>query len=319
MSEPKTVTSLPDCWGHRGASAAFPENTLASFEAAIRDGAEGIESDVHVTLDDVVVMFHDPSLERTTNMKAVIRESHWHGDNGIHQARTRKSPVQAIPTFAQSVELLMKPENRHVKFNVDVKVQNDPDRLFRLIHEIISAQENWEKDIAPRILLGLWHPKFIEPAKKHLPYVKRAHIGMSPAFAKKWFWDSCETFSMSFSGLVTAEGEAFRRECKEAGKSIAVWTVNAKEEMMQCVHWGVQVILTDHTRRWLDLRAQLNEDFAKTAAEASGPRYFLWANWRYYSGTQMVFSRLWQSYLLKAGGPFEYFPSTPSTRVTASA
>lgn len=63
------------------ASAAFPENTLASFERAFRDGAEGIESgecycghifthlltraipriDVHVSLDDVVVMFHDPS------------------------------------------------------------------------------------------------------------------------------------------------------------------------------------------------------------------------------------------------------------------
>lgn len=73
---------------------------------------------------------------------------------------------------------------------VDVKVQNDPDRLFRLIHEIISAQENWEKDLAPRILLGLWHPKFIEPARKHLPYVKRAHIGKSP--------DATEAFSFFF-------------------------------------------------------------------------------------------------------------------------
>lgn len=60
MSSPKRL--LPECWGHRGvstivmtlnwhyvltsdqASAAFPENTLASFEAAIRDGAECIES-----------------------------------------------------------------------------------------------------------------------------------------------------------------------------------------------------------------------------------------------------------------------------------
>jgi glycerophosphoryl diester phosphodiesterase len=37
---------LPECWGHRGASAAFPENTLASFEAAINDGADGIESGI---------------------------------------------------------------------------------------------------------------------------------------------------------------------------------------------------------------------------------------------------------------------------------
>ncbi|KDR84084.1 hypothetical protein GALMADRAFT_696724 [Galerina marginata CBS 339.88] len=38
--------TLPDCWGHRGASSRFPENTLASFEAAIRDGSEGIESGI---------------------------------------------------------------------------------------------------------------------------------------------------------------------------------------------------------------------------------------------------------------------------------
>ncbi|KZS97813.1 hypothetical protein SISNIDRAFT_481700 [Sistotremastrum niveocremeum HHB9708] len=36
--------SLPECWGHRGASAAWPENTLASFQGAIRDGAHAIES-----------------------------------------------------------------------------------------------------------------------------------------------------------------------------------------------------------------------------------------------------------------------------------
>lgn len=53
-------------------------------------------------------MFHDPSLERTTDTKAIIRESHWHGDNGIHKARTVKSPRQAIPTFKETVALLMK-------------------------------------------------------------------------------------------------------------------------------------------------------------------------------------------------------------------
>ncbi|KAJ6560725.1 PLC-like phosphodiesterase [Mycena sp. CBHHK59/15] len=49
MSETKR---LPQCWGHRGASVSFPENTIASFEAAIRDGVDGIESDVHVSKDN---------------------------------------------------------------------------------------------------------------------------------------------------------------------------------------------------------------------------------------------------------------------------
>ncbi|KAG8865148.1 hypothetical protein FRB96_000037 [Tulasnella sp. 330] len=306
---------FPECWGHRGASATFPENTYASFEAAMRDGAEGIESDVHVTQDDVVVMFHDPSLERTTGMKAVIRDSKWNGEDGIHRARTIKTPKQPIPTFVQTVELLMKPENLHVKFNVDVKVQNDPNRLFRLIHNIISAQPDWEKVLAPRIVLGLWHPKFLKPAETHLPYLKRSHIGISPAFARQWFWDSCDAFSMSFFCLATAEGEAFRRDCQRAGKGIMVWTVNA-------VHWGVLAILTDHTRTWLDLREKLAADFQGTAAVASGPKYFLWTNWKYYTAPQLVFSRLNQTYLIKNGGPFDYnlkSAPAPTNRVAASA
>jgi len=99
---------LPECWGHRGASAAYPENTLASFEAAIRDGAEGIESDVHVSRDGVLVMFHDPSLERTTDSKGQIRERDWYGPSGMVHVRTVKKPKQAIPTFAETVALLMK-------------------------------------------------------------------------------------------------------------------------------------------------------------------------------------------------------------------
>jgi hypothetical protein len=53
-------------------------------------------------------MFHDPNLERTTGMKAIIRESNWHGDDGINKARTLKTPHLPIPTFAETVDLLMK-------------------------------------------------------------------------------------------------------------------------------------------------------------------------------------------------------------------
>ncbi|EIW61590.1 PLC-like phosphodiesterase [Trametes versicolor FP-101664 SS1] len=152
MAAPK---ALPECWGHRGASAAFPENTLASFERAFRDGAEGIESDVHVSLDDVVVMFHDPTLDRTTDGTGNIRDRNWHGPDGMEHLKTKKEPKQSIPTFAETVALLMMPENRHITFNVDVKVFSDPTRLFTLMHEIIAGQPNWQTDLAPRILLGL--------------------------------------------------------------------------------------------------------------------------------------------------------------------
>lgn len=110
-----------------------------------------------------------------------------------------------LSVFTRSIQ----PENHHVKFNVDVKVYNDPPRLFNLIHKTISSYDDWETVLAPRILLGLWHPKFLSYAEKILPYCRRSHIGVSPALAKKHFWDSCEVFSMSFASLVTASGQRY--------------------------------------------------------------------------------------------------------------
>ncbi|KZT60149.1 PLC-like phosphodiesterase [Calocera cornea HHB12733] len=248
---------LPECWGHRGASAAFPENTLASFEGAARDGAEGIESDVHVSLDGVILMFHDPSLERTTDGQGLIREQNYHGENGMEHVRTRKEPQQPIPTFQGTVELLMKPENKHLKFNIDVKVYNDPVRLFTLMHDTIASQPGWETELAPRILLGIWHPKFLKPARDLLPYCRRAHIGLSPYLGRKYFWDVCDGFSMNFGALATADGQQFLKDCKAGNKEVMVWTVNKEEEMMECVRWGVNAILTDKTKTWLDMRKEL--------------------------------------------------------------
>ncbi|KAF8603474.1 PLC-like phosphodiesterase [Ceratobasidium sp. AG-I] len=297
--------SLPQCWGHRGASAAFPENTLASFEAAIRDGAEGIESDVHVSLDDVVLMFHDPSLGRTTDGKGLIREKRWEGD--MENTRTIREPRQAIPTFAQTIELLMRPENAHAQFNVDVKVQNDPERLFKLMRKTIEGYADWENTLAPRILLGLWHPKFIDPAKQVLPELRRAHIGSSPHIAKEYFWESCESFSLDFASLSSTEGEKFRKECKVANKKLLVWTVNKKEEMIEAARWGVDVILTDVTAVWLQLRAQLHADFDKTSRSSS--RWFLWTSPMYYYPARLYYWSFQRSSLERAGGKFPIPPS----------
>jgi hypothetical protein len=88
-----------------------------------------------------------------------------------------------------------------------VKVQNDPDRLFSLMDVIISAQPGWETLLAPRILLGLWHPRFLSFAKARLPYCRRSYIGDSPYIARKYFWADCDTFSMAFAALTSGAGQ----------------------------------------------------------------------------------------------------------------
>lgn len=100
------------------------------------------------------------------------------------------------------------------------QVDNEPERLFTLMHEIIAEYPDYETLLAPRLVLGLWHPKYIAPATSIIPYIRLTHIGMSPALARKYFWASCSAFSMNFSCLVGADGEAFRQECKAANKDL---------------------------------------------------------------------------------------------------
>lgn len=57
----------PRLFAHRGASGERPENTLAAFERAVELGCDYIELDVHAAQDGHVVVFHDDTLERTTN------------------------------------------------------------------------------------------------------------------------------------------------------------------------------------------------------------------------------------------------------------
>ncbi len=60
---------------HRGASGIAPENTLAAFNKAIEIGVDAVELDLHGTADGEVVVIHDPSLDRTTNLCGPINQT----------------------------------------------------------------------------------------------------------------------------------------------------------------------------------------------------------------------------------------------------
>ncbi|GAA5944032.1 hypothetical protein JCM3775_006818 [Rhodotorula graminis] len=311
---PSSLERVPLCWGHRGASAAFPENTLASFEAAIRDGAEGIESDVHISADGEILVFHDPRVDRTTDGTGRIATQNYHG--GLDQLRTVQAPHQKIPLLRETLDLLMQPANEHVLLNIDVKVDNDPERLFTIMKDIISSYPDFETKLAPRLLLGLWHPKYVEPAQRLLPDVRRAHIGMSPALARKYFWDACCTFSMSFASMVNSEGASFRDECRKAGKEITVWTVNDRREMIEATKWGVKAILTDRTKALLELRQEMEQDWDKVAKETSS--LFSWTSF-WYLGIANYLISSWEAYLLtKVGGAFYPVPPSPTLKPVAA-
>lgn len=82
MKPPKSpgrMLALPDrkkpyVMAHRGNRVAFPENTLSAFRQAILDGADILETDLHLSRDGVFICIHDPTVDRTTNGQGAVAE-----------------------------------------------------------------------------------------------------------------------------------------------------------------------------------------------------------------------------------------------------
>ena len=74
MSSDETFGSHPFVVAHRGASADRPEHTLAAYQLALDEGADGVECDVRLTKDGHLVCVHDRSLDRTSTGTGLVSE-----------------------------------------------------------------------------------------------------------------------------------------------------------------------------------------------------------------------------------------------------
>ncbi len=105
--------------GHRGAPSRAPENTLASFRAALEIGVDGLELDVHLSADGHLVVIHDANLKRTTNGQGLVHE-HTLAQLKQLDAGTWFGPMFAgerIPTFDEVLDLV----GKRVPLQVEIK------------------------------------------------------------------------------------------------------------------------------------------------------------------------------------------------------
>ncbi|PRP80310.1 aqualysin 1 [Planoprotostelium fungivorum] len=260
------IDSVPEGWIHGGANGSFPKNTIAGGDPISLESPESIEADVHVTKDNNIVMLHHPRLEKNGfKVKGLIKDFPFHGF--LDELHT-----------TQTIDFMLKHE--HLILNVDVKMDNDPELLFSLMDEIMRQKCDNIQLLGGRIVLGLWHPKFIRAAKKHLYYTRLSHIGFSVRFARRWFWDDCESFSIHFAALITSGGKEFMDDCRSAGKKMMSWTVNTRQEMITSTKWRLQAVMTDDYKNLARLQHDVSHDWEKVKREITG-----WPNgkdWLYY-------------------------------------
>lgn len=120
--------------GHRGARGLWPENSLEGFQHLARLGVEGVEFDVHPTLDGDIVVIHDPTLDRTT-----------HGSGAVN-ARTRtelqgtrlRGSLEGVPSLDQVLDVFRDtPLELHVELKTDVNGRPYPGFEARVIEALV--------------------------------------------------------------------------------------------------------------------------------------------------------------------------------------
>ncbi|KAL1463994.1 hypothetical protein MTO96_043069 [Rhipicephalus appendiculatus] len=128
---------LPPVFGHRGCALDAPENTLAAFKEAKKNNADGIEFDLTFTRDNVAVIFHDDTLERTTNGEGPIDNITFEElrrlDASCKHPLAERFPRERVPTLEEGVEECLRLGMRMI---IDVKRYDSRavevvDKLFR--------------------------------------------------------------------------------------------------------------------------------------------------------------------------------------------
>ncbi|MEK6570557.1 MAG: glycerophosphodiester phosphodiesterase family protein [Bacteroidota bacterium] len=130
---------------HRGCSGRAPENTVAAFEMALEFGADMIECDVRLTKDDEVVVFHDRTLNRTTDGGGPVEERTLEDLKKLDAGSwfSRRFSGERIPTLNEVLCLL---EGRAF-LNIELKADSRKRRSHVLLEErVLQAVKSTKRN-----------------------------------------------------------------------------------------------------------------------------------------------------------------------------
>nr|WP_281389028.1 glycerophosphodiester phosphodiesterase [Spirochaeta isovalerica] len=238
---------------HRGDSVRYPENTMPAFESAVAMGVDVIETDVHLTKDGEVVIWHDDSLERMSGDPRKITDMNWNEVQEINAAYQftpdkgktfpyRESP---IPPVLLKDLLSRFPEMR---FNVDLK---DKKKELAEQHGKILV----ETEALSRVVTASFHGNVLAHFRKRFPRALTSCTSLEVIKFLVLYHTRLLYFPLpckmkvlqvpEISGKITVLTHGFISALHKRGLKVQVWTVNEQDEMRRFLKMGVDGIFTD--------------------------------------------------------------------------
>jgi glycerophosphoryl diester phosphodiesterase len=231
----------PFVLGHRGARHASPENTMAAFELALAEGADGVELDVRLDRDGDVVVIHDPTLERVT---AGTDPRDVAGLGSEELARVDVGRGERVPRLADVLAW-----SRATGARVNIELKADLRRRALLAFKV-AALVLREPHAAERLILSSFDPKLVLAVARLLPWVPVGYL-VEHRFELGARLSRLMLGAAAVHPNASLVTDAAIVRWRRAKMPVNVWTVNAPEEARRLDALGVDCIITDQPARIL--------------------------------------------------------------------
>jgi len=239
---------------HRGASACHPENTLVAFTAAIEQGADGIELDVHLTKDGEIVVAHDARLERVSNGTGYINDHTLEELKSLEISDFPSSiPPYRIPTLSE-VFSLVKPSGLFV--NIELKTT---ERLYPELPAKLLALAD-EYAMGERVIYSSFNHYSLREIKTRDPAARIGllyELGMVDPWVYANYVGADAIHPHYFVIAALPETVAL---CHEHGVKVNVWTVDNPEAIKLMLKCAVDGIITNKPETAVACRVQYKEE-----------------------------------------------------------
>lgn len=237
------MTHFPDAWsrerplvlGHRGASHAAPQNTLAAFRLAAEMGADGVELDVHLSRDGVPVVIHNDSVDATTDGKGLVRAL------TLAQLKALDAGARFSAQFAgeriPTLEEVLDAVGARLVVNIELKA----DQTGPLVSAVVALIQ-W-MGMEARVWFSSFKPYALFRARAVAPELPCGLL-YGPLSPGTWLLRPFTPYEAlhPYKDMLTAR--AIRRAHRR-GLRVFTWTLDDPAVARRLAAWGVDGIITN--------------------------------------------------------------------------
>jgi glycerophosphoryl diester phosphodiesterase len=243
------------------------ENSLSAFRRAAAEGYHYIETDVHATADGVVVLHHDPDLDRTTDGTGAIGRLPW--------STVRSALIAGREPMCRLDDLLE--ELPETLFNIDVKADSAVQPVLR----VLRRHNGWD-----RVCLAAFDDRRLQMLRRDADRRLLTSMGQLSVTA---LWTGSRLVGWPLRGLVRGSAAQvpprrgllrvidprFVRLAHRWGLEVHAWTIDNAAEMAALLDFGVDGLVTDRPdvlRDVLRRRGQWSVASSGDAVDTDSPR-----------------------------------------------